>query len=85
MRLLSSNTKGEFTLRTFHDERRLPPYAILSHTWVEDQEVTYDELVAGTGKRKAGYAKLRFCKERIDEDDLEYFWVDTCCIDSTLR
>lgn len=83
MRLLSTDTEGNFTLRTFHDERRLPAYAILSHTWTEDQEVTYDELVAGTGREKAGYAKLRFCKERIVEDGLEYFWVDTCCIDKT--
>ena len=58
----------------------IPPYAILSHTWSEG-EVTYVELVAGEGKNKAGYAKLRFCEERATKDDVSYFWVDTCCID----
>lgn len=58
-----------------------PPYGILSHTWSEGEEVTYDELVAGEGKNKAGYAKLRFCSERAAKDGVNYFWVDTCCID----
>jgi hypothetical protein len=80
MRLLSCRTKDDFELTTFDDES-LPPYAILSHTWADSQEeVTYDELVAGIGKEKAGYAKLRFCGERAAKDDLKYFWVDTCCI-----
>lgn len=41
----------------------------------------YDELVAGKGKNKAGYAKLRFCRERVTKDGVRYFWVGTCCID----
>lgn len=79
MRLLSCRTKGDFHLTNFKDDD-LPPYAILSHTWTEGEEVTYDELVAGTVKAKAGYAKLRFCGERAAQDGLQYFWVDTCCI-----
>ena len=80
MRLLSCRPEDAFELTTFIDER-LPPYAILSHTWADSQEeVTYDELVAGVGKEKAGYAKLRFCGERAAKDNLKYFWVDTCCI-----
>jgi hypothetical protein len=79
MRLLSCSTEDNFELTTFDDES-LPPYAILSHTWADNQEVTYDEVVAGTGKQKAGYAKLRFCRERAAKDGLKYFWVDTCCI-----
>lgn len=70
---------GGFELTSFDDEHS-PPYAILSHTWEGDQEVTYDELLAGTGTRKNGHAKLRFCRERAAADGLEYFWVDTCCI-----
>jgi hypothetical protein len=79
MRLLSRTTKDNFALTTFNDESP-PPYAILSHTWADGQEVTYDELLAGTGKEKVGYNKLRFCGERAAKDDLQYFWVDTCCI-----
>jgi len=81
MRLLrcKPDSDGDFELITF-DTDRLPPYAILSHTWIEGEEVTYPELVAGTGKNKTGYAKICFCGRRAMADGLEYFWVDTCCI-----
>jgi Heterokaryon incompatibility protein (HET) len=79
MRLLSCSTEDNFELTNF-DDQSLPPYAILSHTWADNQEVTYDEVIAGTSKQKAGYAKLRFCRERAAKDGLKYFWVDTCCI-----
>ncbi|KAL5410465.1 hypothetical protein PMIN04_010624 [Paraphaeosphaeria minitans] len=69
-----------FELASFDDELT-PPYAILSHTWVEGQEVTYSELLAGSGMNKSGYRKIRFCGEQATADDLEYFWIDTCCID----
>ena len=73
---------GGFELTTFTDEL-LPPYAILSHTWTTGQEVTYNELIAGAGTEKSGYSKIRFCGERAAVDSLEYFWVDTCCIDKS--
>jgi hypothetical protein len=79
MRLIGSKPGGGFELSTFNDD--IPPYAILSHTWSEGEEVTYDELATGIGKDKAGYAKLRFCGERAAKEGLNYFWVDTCCID----
>jgi hypothetical protein len=72
MRLLSYRASDIFDLTNF-DGDSLPPYAILSHTWSDGEEVTYDELVAGTGKEKARYAKLHFCKERAAQDNLEYF------------
>jgi hypothetical protein len=81
MRLLTLTANDELNLTTFTDEESLPPYAILSHTWIENQEVVYDELVAGTGKEKVGYDKLRFCGERAAQDGLQYIWVGTCCID----
>lgn len=81
MRLLRLKSDDDFELVTFTDN--LPSYAILSHTWTDGEEVTYNELVVGTGKNKAGYAKIRFCGERAAHDGLQYFWVDTCCIDKT--
>lgn len=81
MRLLKRLRGDDFKLISFNDDNP-PPYAILSHTWTEGQEVTYNELVAGTGKDKTGYDKIRFCGGRAAVDGLEYFWVDTCCIDS---
>jgi hypothetical protein len=81
MRLLKCLTgDGAFELTSFNDDL-VPPYAILSHTWTDGQEVTYNELLAGTGTDKRGYAKIRFCSERAAADGLDYFWVDTCCID----
>jgi hypothetical protein len=73
---------GGFELTSFSDDLA-PPYAILSHTWTVGQEVTYNELFAGRGTEKDGYAKIRFCGERAAADGLEYFWVDTCCIDKS--
>jgi hypothetical protein len=39
--------------------------------------------VDGTGQGKAGYRKVKFCGERARRDGLQYFWVDTCCIDKS--
>jgi hypothetical protein len=79
MRLLRHHPSGSVELLSFSDDD-LPPYVILSHTWVEGQQVSYNKLMAGTGKHKAGYAKIRFCMDRAAQDDLRYCWVDTCCI-----
>lgn len=58
MRLLKRKPDSDdFEQITFRADD-LPPYAILSHTWTEGQEVTYDELLASTGRGKAGFAKV---------------------------
>ena len=82
MRLLRRSKPGEFSFsRNFVGNDTIPPYAILSHTWGADStEVTFEDLTNGTSKDKPGYEKIRFCGERAGQDDLEYFWVDTCCI-----
>ncbi|KAH8598500.1 kinesin light chain 1 [Bisporella sp. PMI_857] len=82
MRLLKRLSGGDLELISVNDNDS-PPYAILSHTWTEGQEVTYNELVAGTGKNKTGYAKIRFCVNKAAEDGIKYSWVDTCCIDKS--
>ncbi len=38
------------------------------------------KIVNNTGKNKAGYTKMLFGGEQAIRDQLEYFWVDTCCI-----
>ncbi|KAN0070997.1 hypothetical protein V8E54_011162 [Elaphomyces granulatus] len=36
----------------------------------------------GTAKSKpAGHDKIRFCGDQAKRDKLQYFWIDTCCID----
>ncbi|KAH8647477.1 hypothetical protein BGZ60DRAFT_521339 [Tricladium varicosporioides] len=83
MRLLELTNHGEFSL-TGDLVNNIPPYAILSHTWGADaEEVTFRDLIDGTGKGKTGYTKIQFCGEQAKRDDLQYFWVDTCCIDKS--
>ena len=83
MRLLQLKTNGEFSLTKDLINNTLS-YAILSHTWGDDdQEVTLRDLAEGSGNTKAGYRKIRFCAEQTARDGLQYFWVDTCCIDKS--
>lgn len=82
MRLLQSLPSGGFRLKCVDDDHP-PPYAILSHTWKEGQEVTFKDLIDGAGTDKTGFDKLRFCCEKAAADGLEHFWVDTCCIDKS--
>lgn len=74
-------SSDEFQLVNFRTN--VPPYAILSHTWIDGEEVTYDDVLNGTGKHKTGYSKIRFCAERAAHDNLHFFWVDTCCINKS--
>jgi hypothetical protein len=80
MRLLELKDNGDFGLTKdiLYD---VQPYAILSHTWGgDDEEVTYQDMIRGTGKTKAGYKKIRFCIGQAARDGLRHCWVDTCCI-----
>jgi hypothetical protein len=61
-----------------------PRYAILSHTWGADhEEVSFKDVSDGTGSDKEGYHKLIFCGQQAARHGLEYYWVDTCCIDKS--
>jgi hypothetical protein len=79
IRLLQRKPDGEIVFRetTGGD---VPAYAILSHTWGKE-EVSFQDAEAGTGKGKAGWEKIQFCAKQAAADGLQYFWVDTCCID----
>ncbi|KAL4727821.1 hypothetical protein ACLX1H_004510 [Fusarium chlamydosporum] len=61
----------------------LPAYAILSHTWESDQEVTFQECNKRRAMAKTGYKKIIKTCELALGDGLEYVWVDTCCIDKS--
>jgi hypothetical protein len=81
MRLLQCDKNGDLSLTEFF-ESRIPEYAILSYRW-EAEEVTFKDLIDGISKSKAGYSKIEFCGEQARRDGLQYFWVDTCCIDKS--
>jgi len=85
MRLLKLNRPdNSIETKNFVNDDDIPPYAILSHTWgLDTDEVTLADLKNDTGKQKVGFEKILFCGEQARQDDLEYFWVDSCCIDKS--
>ncbi|KAM7189310.1 Heterokaryon incompatibility protein (HET) domain containing protein [Naviculisporaceae sp. PSN 640] len=62
----------------------IPPYAILSHTWEED-EATYADWMspAGLQGNGKGKVKIRSACELAQRQGYRYIWVDTCCIDKS--
>jgi hypothetical protein len=82
MRLLKLDDTGQISWATFNDDDNVPPYATLSHRW-GDGEVLFKDLMGGEAKSKPGYHKIQFCADQARRDRLQYFWVDTCCIDQT--
>jgi hypothetical protein len=82
IRLLQRTPDGEIVFRepTSGD---VPSYAILSHTW-EIEEVIFQDMEADADMSKAvskaGWKKIQFCAKQAIADGLQYFWVDTCCI-----
>ncbi|RSL48478.1 hypothetical protein CEP54_012912 [Fusarium duplospermum] len=63
-------------------EHDAPPYAILSHTW-SDEEVTFQDMTNGKDFHihKRGYSKIREFCQVAQAQGFQYVWVDTCCID----
>jgi len=88
MRLLNTTTKIVEEVR----EDFMPPYAILSHTW-GDEEVTLQDLQALRSHQdrtsphpvqsRNGYLKIDGCCTLARNNGFEWVWIDTCCIDKT--
>ena len=72
MRLIHTST------RRLHEfpANKIPPYAILSHTWDDTEPSFQDVRTLGT----AHGSKIDKCCARAASDGWEYFWIDTCCI-----
>ncbi|THV02045.1 HET-domain-containing protein [Dendrothele bispora CBS 962.96] len=82
----------------FHDATdidAIPPYAILSHRWIEGEEVGIQELVqiqelsngddeeTAKLKKRSGYRKILQACLKARNDKIDYVWVDTCCINKS--
>lgn len=81
MRLLNVQT---FALESFADHTTAPEYAILSHTWGDDEVLFQDvQPVTDTTKLKHGWKKIEYTCHQALKDGLKYAWVDTCCIDKS--
>ncbi|OCL07686.1 HET-domain-containing protein [Glonium stellatum] len=74
MRLLNINT---FQLETYNDEQLIPIYAILSHTWGEE-EVLFKDIHNDPIKEEFQQLQ-RFCNEARNFG-VSHVWIDTCCI-----
>ncbi|RYP33442.1 hypothetical protein DL767_004720 [Monosporascus sp. MG133] len=82
MYLIDTDT---FELKYFstHTEQK-DAYAILSHTWEEGQEVTFELFKhKESAKTKNGWAKIAYTVQMARRNGLKYAWVDTCCIDKS--
>ncbi|KAF4820203.1 Vegetative incompatibility protein HET-E-1 [Colletotrichum siamense] len=77
MRLLHTTT---LDLNEFIGD--VPPYAILSHTW-ENDEVSLQDLSTTAGRSKKGFKKIEACCAQARRDGFDWAWLDTCCIDKT--
>ncbi|KAH8649874.1 hypothetical protein BX600DRAFT_483866 [Xylariales sp. PMI_506] len=67
----------------FHEfvGKAIPPYAILSHTWEEDEVLVHDLSNIQEACKKKGFYKIQKTCEQAQLDGLQWAWVDTCCID----
>lgn len=81
MRLINTTT---LQLDEFFGNRVPASYAILSHTW-EDEEVTFQEWQDANEatKLKSGYQKIERACQQAKRHSLPYLWADTNCIDKT--
>lgn len=67
-------------LVSFLDDREVAgKYAILSHTWEED-EVTFADIHKPDALLMKGYQKIEYTCRQAEQDGLAYAWIDTCCI-----
>jgi hypothetical protein len=83
IRLLQRTHDGEIIFRKpiIGD---VPVYAILSHIWGKEEDIFQDIQVGmdmNNTVNKARWRKIQFCAKQAAVDGLEYFWVDTCCIE----
>ncbi|KAI0099335.1 HET-domain-containing protein [Nemania sp. FL0031] len=64
----------------------IPRYAILSHTWGDD-EVSLDEMQNVSASSRLDslkrYEKISATCRVAQEQGLDYVWIDTCCIDKS--
>ncbi|KAI1264579.1 HET-domain-containing protein [Xylariaceae sp. FL1019] len=82
MRLLHTAT---LELETFNTTVKPGAYAIVSHTWGED-EVVFEDVQTrpiNEWRKKAGAAKILEAAKIAAKSKISFIWIDTCCIDKS--
>lgn len=73
-------------LTTFEGDE-VPHYAILSHTWIDDEEIDFQEMQelvddnSHPARARPGFRKIRNTCRKAGTHGFAYACVDTCCID----
>lgn len=80
MRLLNTTT---VELCEFDDNERPEKYAVLSHRWEKQEEISLQDLPKRSCRHRKGYRKIRECCRIARGHHIEYVWIDTCCIDKS--
>ncbi|KAL8846666.1 MAG: hypothetical protein Q9221_008252 [Calogaya cf. arnoldii] len=76
MRLLHT---GRLDFQEFFDSQT-PKYAILSHRWTSD-EVSFQDFDHYKNGRKPSFSKVKNFCALAKNNNYEWAWIDTCCID----
>ncbi|KAI9697461.1 MAG: hypothetical protein M1820_007796 [Bogoriella megaspora] len=85
MRLLdaASVTHGEGLPNLIEfNSTTIPPYAILSHTWGEN-EIQCTDLKNADVRERASFWKIRCACTQALHDGYKFVWIDTCSIDKS--
>ncbi|KAI0102198.1 heterokaryon incompatibility protein-domain-containing protein [Nemania sp. FL0031] len=76
---------SSWEIKDFISPKETPPYAILSHTWGEE-EASFRDWQPKPGpevRNKLGYRKIEYCCKQSIADGYGWVWIDTCCIDKS--
>jgi hypothetical protein len=78
MRLLNTTT---LALEEYHQ----PPekYAILSHTWDDEEVLSQDIIRKDRGYGKKGFQKVKSCCKIAASQGYTIVWIDNCSIDKS--
>lgn len=84
MRLLHTTTQRLFEKTPEELRKENIRYAILSHTWAQD-EVVFEDIVHGTEwtKNPNSLSKVQGACRQARSNGYDYIWIDTCCIDKS--
>ena len=75
MRLVNTTTRK---VEEIHG--KIPEYAILSHTW-DEQEMTLQDMHHPEPEKFVCFEKVDRCCKLVAKEGFQYVWIDTCCID----
>ncbi|KAL8786805.1 MAG: hypothetical protein Q9195_008063 [Heterodermia aff. obscurata] len=78
MRLINTSS---FDILVFNPPN-IPRYAILSHTWTDD-EFVFSDINDLDRRDSKGFQKISGCCALAAAEGWQFLWVDTCCIDKS--